>query len=84
MTDLIRSACLTHYPELAALGRASNPLAMLRKVRLPLSCLARQNMRIAVRQGSPPARIDRDEAGVESSGCAWPNAAASPIWARWR
>jgi AraC-like DNA-binding protein len=47
MTDLIRSACLTHYPELAR-SFGLDPEAMLRKVRLPLGCLAHQNMRIAV------------------------------------
>jgi len=47
MTDLIRSACLTHYAEVAQSVRL-DPREMLRKVRLPISCLARPDIRIAV------------------------------------
>jgi len=47
MTDLIRSACLTHYPEVAR-SVGLDPQAMLRKARLPIACLSHQNMRIAV------------------------------------
>ena len=46
MTDLIRSACLTHYPEVAR-SVGLDPLEMLRKVRLPVSCLTRPDQRIA-------------------------------------
>jgi AraC-like DNA-binding protein len=47
MTDLIRSACLTHYAEIAR-AAGLDPLEMLRKVRLPVSCLGRPDLRIAV------------------------------------
>jgi AraC-like DNA-binding protein len=47
MTDLIRSACLTHYAEVArSLGL--EPRKMLRRARLPLACLDHQDMRIAI------------------------------------
>jgi AraC-like DNA-binding protein len=47
LADLIRSACLTHYAEVArSLGL--EPLKMLRKARLPPACLDQQDMRIAV------------------------------------
>jgi AraC-like DNA-binding protein len=47
MTDLIRSACLTHY---AAVARSVGiePEKMLRKARLPLACLDDQDLRIAI------------------------------------
>ena len=47
MTDLIRSACLTHFAEVARTVGV-DPKAMLRKARLPLACLDQQDMRIAV------------------------------------
>jgi AraC-like DNA-binding protein len=47
MTDLIRSACLTHFAEVARTA-GIDPKAMLRRARLPLSCLDHQDMRIAV------------------------------------
>jgi AraC-like DNA-binding protein len=47
MTDLIRSACLTHYAEVAR-SVGLDPVEMLRKVRLPVSCLERPDLRIAV------------------------------------
>jgi AraC-like DNA-binding protein len=47
MTDLIRSACLTHYSEVAR-SMGLNPLEMLRKARLPANCLKRPDLRIAV------------------------------------
>ncbi len=47
MTDLIRSACLTHYPEVAR-SVGLDPLEMLRKVRLPVNCLDDPDLRIAV------------------------------------
>src|SRR3984957_8991054 len=47
MTDLIRSACLTHYAELAR-AAGIDPRKMLRKARLPLACLDHQDMRIAI------------------------------------
>lgn len=47
MTDLIRSASLTHYPEVAR-SVGLDPIAMLRKVKLPVACLDRPDLRIAV------------------------------------
>jgi AraC-like DNA-binding protein len=47
MTDLIRSACLTHYAELAR-SAGIDPRKMLRRARLPLACLDHQDMRIAI------------------------------------
>jgi AraC-like DNA-binding protein len=47
MTDLIRSACLTHYAEVAR-AAGLDPINMLRKARLPVSCLERPDLRIAV------------------------------------
>ena len=47
MTYLIRSACLTHFAEVAR-KVGVDPRAMLRKARLPLACLDHQEMRIAI------------------------------------
>jgi AraC-like DNA-binding protein len=47
MVDLIRSACLTYYAEVAR-SVGIDPTKMLRKARLPLACLGDQEMRIPV------------------------------------
>jgi AraC-like DNA-binding protein len=47
MTDLIRSAGLTYYPEVAR-SVGLDPKQMMRKVRLPLACLEKPDTRIAV------------------------------------
>jgi AraC-like DNA-binding protein len=47
MSDLIRSATLTHYPEVAR-SVGIDPRAMMRKVRLPLETLDRPDVRITV------------------------------------
>jgi AraC-like DNA-binding protein len=47
MTDLIRSASLMHYAEIAR-AAGLEPREMLRQVRLPLRCLDRPDLRIAV------------------------------------
>src|SRR5690349_24859186 len=47
MSDTIRSATLTYYPEVAQ-SVGIDPRAMLRKVRLPLETLERPDLRIAV------------------------------------
>jgi AraC-like DNA-binding protein len=47
LTDLIRSACLTRYAEIAR-SVGLDPRKMLRKVRLPLACLDQQDMRVAI------------------------------------
>ena len=67
MTDLIRSACLTHYPELAR-SVGIDPEAMLRRVRLPLGCLAHQNMRIAVTKVRRLLEVTATTAGVDEFG----------------
>src|SRR6185369_14770545 len=47
MTHLIRSACLTRYPEVAA-SVGLKPIPMLRSVRLPLDSLRDPDIRISV------------------------------------
>lgn len=47
MTDLIRSAGLTYYPEVAR-SVGLDPRQMMRRVRLPLACLDQPDVRIAV------------------------------------
>jgi AraC-like DNA-binding protein len=47
MTDLIRSASLTHYAEIAR-SVGIDPKAMLKQARLPLHCLENPDLRIAV------------------------------------
>ncbi len=67
MADLIRSACLTHYAEVArSLGL--EPLKMLRKARLPLTCLDQQDMPIAVSGVRRLIEISAAESGVAEFG----------------
>src|SRR3979411_924898 len=47
MTDLIRSASLTHYAEIAR-SVGIDPRAMLKQARLPLHCLGNPDLRVAV------------------------------------
>jgi len=47
MTDLIRSASLTHYAEVAR-SVGIDPRAMLKQARLPLHCLEQPDLRVAV------------------------------------
>ncbi|MBR0717624.1 AraC family transcriptional regulator [Bradyrhizobium liaoningense] len=47
MTDLIRSAALTHYPDIAR-SVGLDPNEMMRRARVPLACLDRPEVRIAV------------------------------------
>ena len=63
MTDLIRSASLTHYAEIAR-SVGINPRAMLKQARLPLHCLETPDLRIAV---SGVRRLL--ESSAEASGC---------------
>jgi AraC-like DNA-binding protein len=64
MTDLIRSACLTHYAEVAwSVG--IEPAKMLRKFRLPPACLTDQNMRIAVGSVRRLLEASAAAAGIE-------------------
>ena len=64
MTDLIRSACLTHYAEIAR-SVGLEPTKMLRKVRLPLACLNDQDMRVAVSGVRRLLEVSAAEADVE-------------------
>ena len=67
MTEPIRSAALTHYAKLArSLGL--DPVAMLRKARLPLSCLERRDLRIPVRNVRRLLELSADRSGTETFG----------------
>jgi AraC-like DNA-binding protein len=64
MTDLIRSACLTHYAEVAR-SVGIEPAKMLRKFRLPPACLNDQNMRVAVGSVRRLLEASAAAAGIE-------------------
>src|SRR5579871_565409 len=64
MSDLIRSACLTHYADTAR-SVGLEPTKMLRKVKLPLACLNDPNMRVAVGSVRRLLEVSAAEAGVE-------------------
>jgi len=67
MSDLIRSATLTHYPEVArSLGL--DPAAMMRRVRLPLETLERPDLRIAVASLRRLLEASAAASGVEEFG----------------
>jgi AraC-like DNA-binding protein len=67
MSDLIRSATLTHYPEVAQ-SVGIDPRAMLRKVRLPLEALERPDLRIAVASMRRLLEASVAASGVEEFG----------------
>lgn len=67
MGDLIRSACLTHYADVAR-SVGLEPKSMLRKVRLPLACLDQPNLRIAVSSVRRLLEITADAAGIDDFG----------------
>jgi AraC-like DNA-binding protein len=67
MIRLIRSACLTHYAEIAR-SVGLEPTKMLRKVRLPLACLNDPNMRIAANSVRRLVEISAAAAGIEDFG----------------
>jgi AraC-like DNA-binding protein len=67
MSDLIRSATLTHYPEVAQ-SVGIDPRAMLRKVRLPLETLERPDLRIAVTSIRRLLESSAAASGVEEFG----------------
>ncbi|MBI5322766.1 AraC family transcriptional regulator [Bradyrhizobium sp.] len=67
MSDLIRSATLTHYPEVAQ-SVGIDPRAMLRKVRLPLESLERPDLRIAVSSLRRLLEASASASGVEEFG----------------
>jgi AraC-like DNA-binding protein len=67
MSDLIRSATLTHYPEVAQ-SVGIDPRAMMRKVRLPLQSLERPDLRIAVTSMRRLLEASAAASGVEEFG----------------
>lgn len=67
MADLIRSACLTQYAEVARSVRLE-PLAMLRKARLPLASLDQQDLRIPVSGVRRLMEISATESGIAEFG----------------
>ena len=67
MTDLIRSAVLTYYPEVAR-SVGLDPNQMMRKVRLPLTCLERPDVRIAVAGLRRLLEISAEASGAEDFG----------------
>jgi AraC-like DNA-binding protein len=67
MSDLIRSATLTHYPEVAQ-SVGIDPRAMMRKVRLPLETLERPDLRIAVSSLRRLLEASAAASGVEEFG----------------
>ena len=67
MTDLVRSACLTNYAEVARFV-GIEPIQMLRKVGLPLACLGDQDMRIPVSGVRRLLEASATAAGVDEFG----------------
>ncbi len=67
MTDLIRSAGLSYYPEVArSLGL--DPKQMMRKVRLPLACLDKPDTPIAVTSLRRLLELSAELSGAEDFG----------------
>ena len=67
MTQLVRSACLAHYAEVAR-AVALDPIMMLRKAMLPVDALDRPDMRIPVANVRRLFEISAAESGVETFG----------------
>ena len=67
MTDLIRSASLTHYPEIAR-SVGIDPKAMLKQARLPLHCLEQPDLRVAVGAVRRLLEASAEVSGVEEFG----------------
>jgi AraC-like DNA-binding protein len=67
MAELIRSASLTHFAGLAR-STGIDPATMLRKVRLPLTCLERRDLRIPVRNVRRLLEISAEVSGLETFG----------------
>ena len=67
MTDLIRSAGLAYYPDVAR-SVGLDPRLMMRKVRLPLACLEQPDTRIAVTSLRRLLEISATESGAEDFG----------------
>src|ERR1700710_119181 len=67
MTDLIRSASLTHYAEIAR-SVGIDPRAMLKQARLPLHCLESPDLRVAVGGVRRLLEASAEASGVEEFG----------------
>ena len=67
MADLVRSAGLTYYPEVAR-SVGLDPKQMMRKVRLPLACLDKPDTRIAVSGLRRLLEISAAASGAEDFG----------------
>jgi len=67
MTDLIRSASLTHYAEVAR-SVGIDPKALLKQARLPLHCLERPDLRVAVAGVRRLLEASAETSGVEEFG----------------
>lgn len=67
MSDLVRSAALAHYPEVAR-SVGIDHRAMMRKVRLPLESLERPDLRIAVASLRRLLEASAAASGVEEFG----------------
>jgi AraC-like DNA-binding protein len=67
LADLIRSASLTHYAEVAR-SVGLEPLAMLRKAKLPLASLDQQDLRIPVSGVRRLMEMSATESGVAEFG----------------
>jgi AraC-like DNA-binding protein len=67
MTDLIRSASLTHYPDVAR-SVGLDPKQMMRKARLPLACLEHPEVRIAVSGFRRLLEMSAAESGAQDFG----------------
>jgi hypothetical protein len=67
MTDLIRSAGLSYYPEVAR-SVGLDPKHMMRKVRLPLACLDKPDTPIAVTGLRRLLELSAEASGAEDFG----------------
>lgn len=67
MTDLIRSAALTHFPEVAR-SVGLDPKQIMRKARLPLACLEQPELRIAVSGFRRLLEMSAAESGAQDFG----------------
>lgn len=67
MTDLIRSAGLSYYPEIAR-SVGLDPRQMMRKVRLPLACLDKPDTPIAVTGLRRLLELSAEASGAEDFG----------------
>jgi AraC-like DNA-binding protein len=78
MPDLIRSATLTHYAEVAR-AAGVDPARMLRRVRLPPDCLRSQELRVPVAGLRRLLEISAAASGVETFGLRMAESADLPL-----